>query len=38
VRSPLPKVGQHTDEVMRAYGFDAAEIASLREAGVLAGT
>ena len=36
VRMPAPCLGQHTDEVLRdVLGYDAARIASLREAGLL---
>ncbi len=36
VASPAPTLGQHTDEVLRDYlGLDAAEVASLRDAGAL---
>ncbi len=34
--SPPPAPGQHTDEVLAAWGFDAAEIAALRAAGAVA--
>jgi len=34
--SPPPAPGQHTDEVLAAWGFDAAEIAGLRGAGAVA--
>jgi alpha-methylacyl-CoA racemase len=33
---PPPAPGQHTDEVLREAGFDAAEIAALRSSGVVA--
>ena len=36
VRSGAPLYGQHGDEVLGAYGFDAAEIAALREEGAVA--
>ena len=32
---PSPDLGQHTDEVMSALGFDAAEVARLRARGVV---
>jgi crotonobetainyl-CoA:carnitine CoA-transferase CaiB-like acyl-CoA transferase len=36
VRQPAPLLGQHTDEVLRQYlGMSAADIASLRQAGVI---
>ncbi|MDO8704402.1 MAG: CaiB/BaiF CoA-transferase family protein [Sulfuricaulis sp.] len=34
---PAPALGEHTDEVLRAHGFDAEEIAELRRAGVVCG-
>jgi alpha-methylacyl-CoA racemase len=37
-RAPGPALGEHTDEVLAAAGFDAAEIAALREQGAVAGT
>ena len=30
-----PSIGEHTDEVLREYGLDAAEIAALRDAKVV---
>jgi len=30
-----PKVGQHSEQVLREAGYDASEIAALREAGVI---
>jgi alpha-methylacyl-CoA racemase len=36
-RGPGPVLGEHTDEVLRAAGFDEQEIESLRESGVVAG-
>ena len=36
VRSGAPLYGQHSDEVLSAYGFDAAEIAALRQEGAVA--
>ena len=35
VRRPIPKVGQHTDEVLSEYGFASADIAALRQAGAV---
>jgi len=35
VRSTSPLIGQHTDEVLQALGYDAARIAALREAGTV---
>jgi crotonobetainyl-CoA:carnitine CoA-transferase CaiB-like acyl-CoA transferase len=35
VRRAPPLLGQHTDEVLQAMGFDAAELATLRRQGVL---
>jgi succinate--hydroxymethylglutarate CoA-transferase len=36
-RTPCPGLGQHTEEVLReVLGYDAARIASLREAGAIA--
>lgn len=35
VRGTSPIIGQHTDEVLAALGFDAAKIAALREAGTI---
>ena len=38
VREPAPLLGQHTDEVLRTYlGMTAADIAALRQAGVIGG-
>jgi formyl-CoA transferase len=31
IRSPAPKLGEHTDEVLQALGFSEKEISSLRE-------
>jgi crotonobetainyl-CoA:carnitine CoA-transferase CaiB-like acyl-CoA transferase len=36
-RAPGPGLGEHTDEVLDAAGFDASEIAALHEAGAIAG-
>jgi len=35
IRLPAPALGQHTDEVLAEIGYSPAEIASMREAGVL---
>lgn len=35
VAAPPPMLGEHSEEVLAAYGFDAAEIAALRAAGAL---
>ncbi len=35
VRRPTPERGQHTDEVLRGLGMDAAEIAGLRERHII---
>lgn len=32
---PTPNLGQHTDDVLSEYGFDADRIAALREAGAI---
>jgi len=37
-RAPGPALGEHTDEVLAAAGFDEAEIGRLREQGAVAGT
>lgn len=37
VRSTAPRPGEHTDEVLRALGRDAEQIAALREADVVGG-
>jgi len=36
-RAPGPELGEHTDEVLAAAGFTAAELAALHEAGAIAG-
>ncbi len=36
-RAPGPGLGEHTDEVLTAAGFSAAEIAALHEQGAIAG-
>lgn len=35
VRRPPPRLGEHTDEVLRELGYSAAEIAALREGAVI---
>ncbi len=35
VRRATPEQGEHTDEVLKEYGYDAAEIANLRDAGAI---
>ncbi|MEM9177787.1 MAG: CoA transferase [Myxococcota bacterium] len=35
IRRPAPEPGEHTDEVLRAFGFEDDEIATLRRDGVL---
>ncbi|GLZ49727.1 hypothetical protein Acsp06_59120 [Actinomycetospora sp. NBRC 106375] len=35
IRWPGPALGAHTDEVLRAFGIDAEEQLSLREADVV---
>jgi crotonobetainyl-CoA:carnitine CoA-transferase CaiB-like acyl-CoA transferase len=36
VSTPPPELGEHTDEVLGSLGYDAAAIADLRQAGVVA--
>ncbi len=36
VRSPAPLPGQHTDELLSSLGYNADEIAGLREKGAVA--
>ena len=36
VRNAAPRLGQHTDEVLAAAGFEPAEIAELRSTGAVA--
>ncbi|MDW3219174.1 MAG: CaiB/BaiF CoA-transferase family protein [Acidimicrobiales bacterium] len=36
IQSPPPHAGQHTDDVLGAYGFTADELAALRESGAIA--
>ena len=35
IRGPEPQLGQHTEEVLLRFGHSPAEIAELREAGVV---
>ena len=35
IRTPPPSLGQDTDAVLAELGYDAAEIAALRERGVV---
>jgi crotonobetainyl-CoA:carnitine CoA-transferase CaiB-like acyl-CoA transferase len=35
VRLPPPSLGQHTDEVLSALGYDGDQIAAMRETGVV---
>ena len=35
VKGPQPRAGAHTDEVLTALGHDAADLAALREKGVI---
>jgi formyl-CoA transferase len=35
IRSPAPKLGEHTDAVLGELGFSSAAIASLREKGIV---
>ena len=36
IRGPAPAIGEHTDLVLREAGVEAAEVARLRELGVIA--
>jgi len=33
--APSPVFGQHSDEILAAYGFSAQDIAALRERGII---
>jgi crotonobetainyl-CoA:carnitine CoA-transferase CaiB-like acyl-CoA transferase len=35
IRTPPPRMGEHTDEILEGLGYDAAKIADLRAAGVI---
>jgi formyl-CoA transferase len=35
VMAPPPELGQHTDEVLKEFGFSAKEIAALRRSNVI---
>jgi formyl-CoA transferase len=35
IRRPPPKLGEHTDEVLRALGYDDAAIGRLRREGIV---
>jgi formyl-CoA transferase len=35
IRSPAPKLGEHTDEVLRGLGFSAGDISALRDKKVI---
>ena len=36
IERPPARVGEHTDEVLAALGYDAEKIAALRKAGAIA--
>jgi crotonobetainyl-CoA:carnitine CoA-transferase CaiB-like acyl-CoA transferase len=35
VVAPTPEVGEHTDEILKELNYDAAEIAKLRQGGIV---
>jgi formyl-CoA transferase len=35
IRAPAPKLGEHTDEVLKEVGFTGEEIAGMRKKGIL---
>jgi alpha-methylacyl-CoA racemase len=35
IQGPAAHAGQHTDDVLSSFGFDASDIAKLREAGAV---
>jgi len=36
-RVPAPELGEHTEEVLTAIGYSAEQVASMTEAGAIAG-
>ncbi len=35
IRTPAPKLGEHTDEVLKEIGYSTAEITKLRESAIV---
>ena len=35
IRSPAPKLGEHTEEVLQAAGYSPAEVSALRGKGIV---
>jgi formyl-CoA transferase len=35
IRSQAPKLGEHTDEVLKELGFSASDISGLKERGIV---